>query len=201
MPVSMPYKKLKNRIKELKKQFLGFDQILSPEPENQDNLRAFKLLIHAEIESYIETAVLEVWEKCSDEWTKNKKVLPALAFLIMYSSSRFDANEKQLTKDDRINQILKSFNDLISNNHGIRRKNILQLVIPLGIRYDDIDSTWITIIDSYGNSRGLVAHKSVSVQKPIDKNDELNDIKIILKGFMVLDLKLQKLTSTLKRPF
>lgn len=201
MPLSPDYKKLKVRIGELEKRFLKFEQIDSSKPENQDKLRAFKLLIHAEIESYIENVVLEIWNQCSDDWKNRKKVLPSLAFLIMYSSSRFEANEKQITKDDRIAQILNSYENIVKDNHGIMRKNILKLVIPLGLKYDDLDETWLTIIDSYGNYRGLVAHKSSSAQIQIDKENESNTIKLILKGLKKLDLKLQRLNATLKMPF
>lgn len=201
MPVSSSYKELKLRIEELKKRFLGFDQNDSHLPENQDKLRAFKLLIHAEIESYIEKVVLEIWKKCSEQWKSKKKVLPSLRFLIIYSSIRFEAHPQQLTKDDRIDQILNSYKNTVNTNNGIKKKNILQLVIPLGIQYDDIDQTWLTTIESYGGHRGFVAHKSSSVQNQIDKKNELNNLELILKGLEELDKKLQKLNSTLKKPF
>ncbi|MDH4029199.1 MAG: hypothetical protein OEU95_10250, partial [Nitrospirota bacterium] len=74
-------------------------------------------------------------------------------------------------------------------------------VIPLGINHNDIDATWLTTMDSYGNNRGLVAHKSSSVQKQIDKNDELKDVEFILKGLEELDIKLRGLNSKLKMPY
>lgn len=198
---SSSYKELNLRKEELTKRFLEFDQNNSHFPENQDKLRAFKLLIHAEIESYIEKVSLMILDKCSEQWKSRKKVLPSLRFLIMYSSTRFEAHEKQLTSDDRINQILSSYENIVNTNNGIRKKNILQLVIPLGIQYDDIDQTWLTTIESYGNFRGMVAHKSSSVQKQIDKNDELRDVEFILKGLKELDIKLRGLNSKLRMPY
>lgn len=201
MPVSILYKKLRKRILTLKKQFLDFQSSDSSLPQNQDKLRAFKLLIHAEIESYIEDAVLEVWNKCDTAWKTHKIVITPLAFLIMFSSSKFEANEQQLTKESRINQILTSFKTSITGNNGIRKKNILQLVVPLGIGYSRIDQTWLATIDSYGSSRGYVAHKSFSVQQQLDRNDELNNLDLVLKGIKKMDIKLQKIISSRSRPF
>lgn len=75
MPVSILYKNLKKRILTLKKQFLNFQPSDSILPENQDQLRAFKLLVHAEIESYIENSVQEVLNKCINEWETKKELI------------------------------------------------------------------------------------------------------------------------------
>jgi hypothetical protein len=45
MPVSILYKNLRKRILTLKKQFLDFQPTDSVLPENQDQLRAFKLFL------------------------------------------------------------------------------------------------------------------------------------------------------------
>lgn len=201
MPVSVYYKNLRTRILTLKKQFLDFLPSDSSLPKNQYELRAFKLLVHAEIESYIEYVVLEVWNKCNTAWTTKKKVIAPLEFLIMYTASRFEANDQQLTKENRITQILTSFKTLIASNNGIKKKNILQLVIPLGIDYLSIDETWLTTIDSYGSSRGYVAHNSFSVHQQLDRNDELNNLDLVLKGIKKIDIKLQKMSTSRIRPF
>jgi hypothetical protein len=201
MQVSALYKNLEKRRKGLEKQFCGFDQIDSALPKNQDDLRSFKLLVHAEIESYIESAVLKVWEKCNAEWTNNKKVIGTLSFLILFATSKFEANEKQLEINDRIDQILESFKKTINNNHGIKKENILKLVIPIGVDYASIDATWLTTIDSYGSSRGEVAHKSCAVQKQLDKNDELKTLKLVFNGLKEIDIKIQKLYSIRRKPF
>lgn len=201
MPVSLLYKNLRKRLSVLKTQFLDFDSDDSPFPQNQDKLRAFKLLAHAEIESYIEDAALDIWKECHNEWINNKRVLPSLVFLIMYSFSKFEANEEQLREDKRITQILNSYKKWVSNNNGIRRRNILQLLMPLGIKYTDIDSTWLSTIDSYGSSRGSVAHNSFAVQQQLDKKDEFNNLDLVLKGIKKLDLRLQTLSTNLRKPF
>lgn len=201
MPVSAGYKDLKKRISVLRKQFLDFKPSDSPILQNQDKLRAFKLLVHAEIEAYIENAALAVWNKCDTEWRNRKRVIAPLAFLIMFSSSKFEGHEKQLLKNDRIEQALISFKTVIKNNNGIKKKNILQLLVPFGVDYLSIDQTWLSTIDSYGSSRGAVAHNSFAVQKQLDKNDELNNLAFVLRGISRMDIKLQKICSSRRMPF
>ncbi|MBN1907942.1 MAG: hypothetical protein JW927_22890 [Deltaproteobacteria bacterium] len=201
MLTSVLYKNLNKRITSLKKQFLDFPPGDSPLAINQDKLRAFKLLVHAEIESYIENSVLEVLNKCKTEWENNKRIINPLKFLTMFSTSKFEANEKQLIKEDRITQILESFKKSIQNNNGIKRKDILLLIVPLGVDYSNIDQTWLSTIDSYGSSRGRVAHNSFSVQQQLDQNDEINNLDLVLQGIKKLDMKLQKVSSSHRHPF
>jgi hypothetical protein len=201
MPVSVLYKDLRQRIATLKTHFLDFQQNDSALPINQDKIRAFKLLVHAEIESYIENAVLKVWNECDTRWRVSRRIISPLAFLIMFSASRFEANDSQLNRNDRIEQILKSFKQLIADNNGIKRKNILRLVVPLGVDYSSIDQTWLATIESYGGSRGQVAHASYSVQHQLDRNNELSNLSLVLKGIYKMDIKLQKTISSRRRPF
>lgn len=200
MPASSLHKNLIKRISTLEKQFLDFQTSDSLLPINQDKLRAFKLLVHAELESYIENSVLEVWSKCDTEWTIRKRVMTPLKFLIVFSASKFEANDQQLTREARITQILASFKTVISSNNGIKRKDILKLVVPLGVDYSNIDQTWLTTIDSYGSSRGQVAHNSFSIQQPLDRSDELNNLALVMKGVKEIDNAIQGLISSRRRP-
>jgi hypothetical protein len=201
MPPSSLYEKLDKRVLILEKQLLSFHTNKSLLPRNQDKLRAFKLLVHAEIESFIENVVLTVWTKCDTEWKNNKKVAPSLRFLTLFSTSKYDANDNQVSRDDRITQILGSFKKAISNNNGIKRKNILQLIVPLGIEYSVIDQTWLATIDSYGSSRGQVAHNSYSTLHPLDRDVELKNLNLVLKGIRVIDNKINSLLTSRRKPF
>ena len=118
-----------------------------------------------------------------------------------YLKKLTETNENQLTANNRIDKILTSFKSLIDKNNGIRKENILKLVIPLGVDYSSIDPTWLTTIDSYGSSRGQVAHNSFSVQQQLDRNGELNNLGFVLKGIEEMDIKIQKLSSRRRLPF
>ena len=79
------------------------------------------------------------------------RILPSP--LLERVTTKFEANEHQLVRNERIGQILKSFKNIIANNNGIKRKNILSLVIPLGVDYSKID---------HGAATGIHSEKKMS---------------------------------------
>ena len=193
--------KLNERVTHLESSLLKFDTSLSTEPENQDKLRAFKLFVHAEIEYYLENVVSAIVNTAKKLWDKEKIINSILFHIILYSSFNFSGNEDMLEPEKRVASILKAFEDQISNNNGIKKKDILKLIIPIGIKFDDLDETWLTTIDSYGNKRGKIAHNTFSVQRPLDRRNELEETRNILKGLADLDAKINELPQTLLYPF
>ncbi len=196
MKSSSLYKNLGIRKKQLLKEFLNFPNADSVIPKNQDKLRAFRLLMHAEIEFFLEESVRALLCFIESEWVTYKRYYPALKYLILYSDSRFDA-KSYIKPEDRIKDIIKSFKTLIDNkNHGIKQKNIISLVVPLGVRNKQLDVAWLSTMDGYGELRGKYAHKSYSsVTVIIDKNTEINELRNVLNGLKKLDSRLQELRS------
>jgi hypothetical protein len=73
---SQYYKILVKRNKQLCKHFLDKNVIAFPETQlSQDKLRAYRLLVHAEIESYLETIADNKVKKSLDNWEKNQKLV------------------------------------------------------------------------------------------------------------------------------
>jgi hypothetical protein len=80
----------------------------------------------------------------------------------------------------------------IDNNHGIREDNLFQIFYPIGLKMSDMDNTWLATMDSFGISRGEVAHTSIKTQQPIDPATVFKKITSdILPGLMKLDRKLK----------
>lgn len=46
----------------------------------------------------------------------------------------------------------------IDNNQGIKRSNLLAIILPLGFRESDFDPVWLASMDSFGRLRGDTAH-------------------------------------------
>jgi len=76
--------------------------------------------------------------------------------------------------------------ELIKKNHGVREKNLRLLLLPAGIRMADLDQTWISTLDSFGEQRGAAAHKS-AVQVNVDPKSELDTVNFIMTGLKQLD--------------
>ncbi|MFI2033247.1 hypothetical protein ACH470_00860 [Streptomyces bottropensis] len=79
-------------------------------------------------------------------------------------------------------------------NHGIKEKNLLHLLLPLGVEKVEIDSTWLHATEGWATERGTVAHTSASgkMQVQVDPRSEFNTVKQVLAGFQKMDAILGK---------
>lgn len=174
-----------------------------------DYTRGYKLLAHAEIESFIEDVSTDKIKSAIINWKTNKQPsLTLISFLASYHSSwNIDdsaSNEeiikisKGRIKSDSINKIIDlahtQYIKRVKDNHGVREKNFLSMVLPIGICEDTIDTNLTSNLDSFGKLRGEIAHKSRrSLTVNINPQDELNTVTNILNGLRDLDLEMQSI--------
>lgn len=85
----------------------------------------------------------------------------------------------------------------VNRNHGIKRDNILQMLLPIGVVESDIDLVWLVTIDGFGAKRGITAHKA-AVAHVIDPQDDFKTIEQIVTGIKDLDLILNKVKSKIR---
>ena len=192
------------RIDDLKKSLLPakFDPTGDYSPAIFDRTRAFRVLAHAEFESFVEDRALEVIDKAFKNWKEAGVVSTSLLAVVAYRESKH-AHPGSLVdaKDDKKNSTLESrvtaaraeYNKYVRiENHGIKEKNILRILMPLGISAEDINASWLGDIDSWATSRGDAAHKSGKLQMPPDPKREYYMVRDILKGFRELDDAMEK---------
>ncbi len=86
-----------------------------------------------------------------------------------------------------VERAFKQYAGLHERNHGIREANLKKLTLPIGIRKEDLDPTWVTNLDEFGKKRGDVAHKAVKAQQQIDPKAELEDVEKLVAGLEDLD--------------
>jgi hypothetical protein len=94
---------------------------------------------------------------------------------------------------DKVQAAVNSYIALVDNNNGVREKDICRMLFPIGIQYNDLNATWLGIMDSFGQIRGSVAHTSIQIQQPLDPLGESKKINHILRGLRKLDTKLTSL--------
>ena len=190
---------LRARIRQLRSHFLprSFDPTGSYSARQFDRARAFRLLAHAEIESYLEQVSFETANKAYDAWQVRGLITQPLVSMVAYTESTLGKvpQTKPVTgPSDLQTRIEKSRNSLTkysrSGNNGIRESNILRLLLPVGIRETDIDSTWLSTIDSFGKERGDTAHNSGRVSQPPDPKNEFDKVTQIVNGLVGIDQKL-----------
>lgn len=165
--------------------------------KEQDLIRSFILLSHAEIEAYLEDIVKDKITKSLNSWNSSRAkshcIKSVMTFVGADISYENDINSNNLQY--RINKTITHYQRaMVDKNHGIKEKNILKILLPLGIELNELDQTWLSVMDSFGSTRGLIAHNSFTVTQTIDRNTELNKIKnLIIPELTNIDKMISKL--------
>ena len=77
---------------------------------------------------------------------------------------------------------------------GVRKDNVLRLLVPVGIRESEIDPAWLQKIDEFGQSRGSIAHSpNGRVHQPVDPKSEFDTVSDIIEGVRVIDQTLEQM--------
>lgn len=148
-----------------------------------DSIHAFVLLAHAEFECYIEEQA-KILALTLENELKNDKAGSRFA--------RYHASK-----------LSNSYSHIISENHGLKSKNLNNLFGPFGFCEDDfnnIDTRFLAAMNSFGGRRGESAHLSakritkqpnpIAVQEAIQvimdclEKFEAEVIRIRIKGFL-----------------
>lgn len=99
----------------------------------------------------------------------------------------------------RVNVAASLYISSIKNeNHGIREKNILSLLLPIGFPTDKIDPLMLAEFGTFGKLRGEVAHSSPkvhTVKKP-DPKQELDTVNRIVGLLKDVDVELDTILAS-----
>jgi len=186
---------LRARIAELKAKYV--DQHLAAEraepltySADADDLAAFRLLAHAELEDYLERKARDALAKLNAEFKAGKNLVRDNLVLLVVARTlktelRFDVAH---WKDD-CHKVLKDADEWISNNNGIKEASFTTLSIFMGYMPDEIDGGLAASLSSYGAARGDVAHKSVTrvrtINAPSVEAKNLDDLLIGLDSYFI----------------
>lgn len=176
------YQLLNQRIEALKVNFnieVNDDNIT---PQQEDLVRAYRLLCHAEIEDYIEGLATKLLEDGVQIWNEKRVANYNIASLFICS----EKIERNFDITQKANQLFSNYRNIIKGNHGIKEENIKKIFVPLGYKIDDFDNVFISDISSFGTSRGQVAHTSASTQtqQALNFDDEKLKVDHIVEGLI-----------------
>ncbi|MFC7381727.1 HEPN domain-containing protein [Sphaerisporangium rhizosphaerae] len=160
--------------------------------------RAFRLLAHAEFEAFIEDRAQQIVARAVSEWLSDGSIRPSLLSLVAFESNLgwkettiLSAKEKQRRAPDltqRVDAARKNYlNYVIMQNNGIKEKNLLRILLPLGVREEDIDEQWLSTLEAWATARGELAHKSGKPQRLLDPHVEFLTVQQLQKGFGDID--------------
>ncbi|MCQ9134316.1 HEPN domain-containing protein [Streptomyces hilarionis] len=199
MPSSR-FQDLEIRIAELEKYLIPspFDPTGSYDDVVYEHARAFRVLVHAEFEAFIEDRVIEVLNTAFSRWEYSGVISTSLLSVVAYKESLHampdslsDASQKKKYPDlkARVEAAKNEFNRYVrTKNHGIKEKNILRLLMPIGLTEKEIDPMWLSVTETWATARGEVAHKSAKMQVRPDPQKEVKTVKQILAGFRDVDV-------------
>ncbi len=210
---STRFKKLEMSLRELRRQLLPrqFDPTGSYPDRVISRARGYRVLAHAEIEHFIEERAREVVLHALSEWKASGVVRKTLIALVAFSGRLADfppdtlragSSNAQVKHDallhlkSRLDQAANAFFSAIRENHGLKEKNILQLLLPAGVDPNSFDPLWLATMNSFGERRGEAAHVSSthgSVRHPPDPKSELDIVENVIKGLRDIDECLSKL--------
>lgn len=194
MPTSKHWRNLDREIATLRSQFLpkSFDP-LGQYPESgkvQAYTRAFLVLSHAEIETFLESWAKEIARSCEEKWISSNKLTLPLGYLIAsrlekITTPHFDT-PSQLS--NATTKLFQSYYKAIKDNHGIKELNILELFSPFGVPASVLSTTLLANLDALGNLRGAHAHNSAkAVQVQLDPETEHKTISSVVRDLKVFD--------------
>jgi hypothetical protein len=205
MPKSDKFITLEMQLDRLKDEFLPEISPTGSYSESQlSRTAAYRVLAHAEIESYLEERAWTIVIDAKKAWETGKTTRTLICLLGFSdltmdkppdtlkkpSNVKQDNHDKRLEITEKINSAIKSFKKVIDNNHGLKEKNILALLLPIGIDSDDLDPAWLADMNTFGEKRGLVAHTSatsyMTIQTP-DPANELNTVTQIKNKLLRID--------------
>lgn len=199
MPKSRRLSQLETRITFLERNILpSASSTGSYTKIQQDLIRSYVLLVHAEIEAYFEDVAREKVRRALSNWMSTRKKSSCLKAVLAYSGNEL-SYEKEIKNNSnnisfRLNKAANHFMALIQKNHGIKENNLLSILIPLGIELSDIDPVWLSTMEAFGNLRGTIAHNSTSIHTLIDRNTEVLRINTqIMPEIQRLDQLISKL--------
>jgi hypothetical protein len=192
---------LKREVALLRNQFLPdpFDHLgVYAEPlKVQAQTRAFLVLSHAEVESYLEEWAKELARAAEDVWTRSRRVAPPLAFLLNWCDERLGAPETLSTPaavvgQQRLNEVVtiafRAYFKRIKDNNGVKEKNVLALFAPVGVDASAFPSTLLPNLDDLGTRRGTHAHHSgKSVTSAPDPETEFKRLETVLTDLEPLE--------------
>ncbi|MFH9114072.1 HEPN domain-containing protein [Streptomyces globisporus] len=169
-------KRLRHREKVLRANLLGHSSSWGapPSDEEYDRALAYRVLMHAEIERYLEDALAAALLSSLEILNNLGKVThPAASALAHYRSKCFldgqenadssfaDSNEIALYAQAKLADVVKWIEGaVVKNNNGIKPADIRKLMGWLGINLSQLDPNLLDALRQLATARGDAAHLS-----------------------------------------
>lgn len=165
-----------------------------------DRTSAFLLLAHAEIQSHIEENCRALAHAAVTQWEADSKPRAAVIALVAFAHADGEAAvPKSSDGTASIRRVVakakSNYSAIVHHNNGVKSKDVLKLVIPVGVRETSLSAGWLADMDTFGSSRGDQAHLGVGARRPPDPADARKLIARLLMGLRAVDRELANLAT------
>ena len=203
MPRSVRFVQLVRRLQELCGEFLPDERDdLNYSTKDVDQISAFLLLAHAELEYFIEDWTFTLAVEALKGWREDGRASGSLIALLAYHDVKQPDTPPSLTAgtdvillEERLKAVVTTYCRFVRQiNNGIKQKDLLALLLPIGVPDADLDAAWLGGMDVLGQERGERAHKSLSrVQSVMTPTVAAERIDAVVREYERLDARFQQL--------
>lgn len=158
-------------------------------------LQSFILLAHAVIEQYLEDLCLEVARDARTIFVNDGIITKALVGLITSQvlaekssgkGSKKIGSEMAKNLDVFSRDAFNYYTEVVKSNHGIKKENLKSLFFPIGIDPLTVDLALANTLDSFGTTRGLIAHK-FAIRRENTLSSVKSELAVIVRDLTTLD--------------
>lgn len=190
MTKSASYRALVSRVYELRRIYLprSWDPLGVYRELQRERATAFTVLVHAEIEDYIESSVrrraedrFRAWRDAGDH-SETIQGFVRVAFIDAPKKAAAASTLQEVVALGR-----QQVGARISNNHGLRTSNIKSLLESVALEVTMLPVAVLGTLDTLGRERGLYAHTSGSTRKSVNPKDEWDRAILVLTGLISFD--------------
>lgn len=207
MALSTRFERLRTNLSALRKELLPKSlSNASYLPLWHTRATAYRVLAHAEVESYLEDRAEELLLASLRNWRSNATVSRVLLALLAFSQREVqsppDTLQAPLNKaakwpdlielGNKIDACARMYHRVIKTNHGVKEPNLLALLLPLGFPTSALDPALLNQMNTFGSARGQAAH-SARIQTAVDPKTEYHAVENILVLLAVIDTQFDAL--------
>jgi hypothetical protein len=186
------YAELRKRIDRLANSLLPADDPSGNYTDKQkDQIHAYILLAHAEIEEFFENLARYVIDRARRNCSP-PQCSPTISRLILYKSARSKERIDGISTET-VKGAVAYYENLLAVNHGIKADNLFKMFMPLGLTHDDFDSVLMQELNAFGMLRGGISHTAARLQQGSSPSAEKHKVDNILTGISHLDQKIRTL--------
>lgn len=166
-------------------------------------VKSYILLSHAIIEEYIENVALDTAKSALHKYVSTNQICSALVGLISSGIiGRIDESgisrklKREPFEDIALfaNVAFGRFKYEVDNNNGIKKENLLKLLLPIGVDPETEDAATMAALDGFGQKRGAIAH-AFKINKSHTLSEIEGDVQTIKIGLISFDTACQSCLS------